>query len=142
MKRVPVALVALLVLALAAISQTLKVQKHHVVMEMSVGGPEVWQGVVTHINVLRNAFGNDIDIEVVCMGEGLAMCQKSDTKLQAALQTAAENGVIFAACQNSMRKRNVKTEDLFPFTSQVPAGIAEVVMKQEAGYSYLKVAAE
>ena len=43
-----------------------------------------------------------------------------------------------AACQNSMRDRNLKTEDLFPFVSQVDSGVAEIVRKQEKGWSYIK----
>jgi intracellular sulfur oxidation DsrE/DsrF family protein len=38
-----------------------------------------------------------------------------------------------------MRARKVTTQDLFPFAVEVPSGLAEVVLKQEAGYSYLKL---
>ena len=38
-----------------------------------------------------------------------------------------------------MRSRKVTTQDLFPFAAEVPSGIGEVVLKQEAGYSYLKM---
>lgn len=37
-----------------------------------------------------------------------------------------------------MRRRNVTTADLLPFAGQVDSGAAEVVRKQEAGWSYLK----
>jgi uncharacterized protein len=138
MKRTAITLIALLVLALAGISQTPKPHKHQIVIEMSLKGADAWAHTVGHVSVLRNAFGNDVQIEVVCLGEGLAMLQNNDTQLQAALQKAADAGVVFAACQNSMRLRKVKTEDLLPFVTQVPSGLAEVVMKQESGYSYLK----
>ena len=36
-----------------------------------------------------------------------------------------------------MKNRNVKTEDLFPFASQVDSGIAEMVRKQEQGWAYI-----
>jgi intracellular sulfur oxidation DsrE/DsrF family protein len=54
------------------------------------------------------------------------------------LKEAADKGVILAACQNTMRAMNVKTEDLFPFAVQVDAGVAELVRKQEAGWAYIK----
>ena len=54
------------------------------------------------------------------------------------LKEADGKGVILAACQNSMRARGVKTEDLFPFAAQVDSGVAELVRKQEAGWSYIK----
>ena len=131
-------LAALLVIALAAVSQTPKPHKHHVVIDNTLAQPESWARVLSHVGVLQRAFPGDIDIEVVNFGEGLAMLNKADTKLQATIQRYADSGVVFAACQNSMRARNVTTEDLFPLAKQVPAGVAEIVMKQEAGYAYLK----
>src|ERR1700690_3282385 len=47
-------------------------------------------------------------------------------------------GVVLDACQNSMRLRKVTTEDLFPFASQVDSGVAELIRKQEAGWSYIR----
>jgi hypothetical protein len=138
MKRTIATVVALLALALAAISQTAKPRRHRVVIEMSLASHDAWAEAEAHVSVLRAAFPNAVDIEVVCMGEGLPMLSRSDTGLQAALQRDADSGVVFAACQRSMRARKLQTEDLFPFARQVPSGMAEVVMKQEAGYSYLK----
>ncbi len=37
-----------------------------------------------------------------------------------------------------MRHRNVQKSDLFDFVVTVDSGVAEVVRKQEAGWSYLK----
>jgi intracellular sulfur oxidation DsrE/DsrF family protein len=36
-----------------------------------------------------------------------------------------------------MKVMNVKTEDLFPFASQVDSGIAQIVRRQEAGWAYI-----
>jgi intracellular sulfur oxidation DsrE/DsrF family protein len=36
-----------------------------------------------------------------------------------------------------MKFLNVKTEDLFPFASQVDSGVAELVRKQKAGWQYI-----
>jgi intracellular sulfur oxidation DsrE/DsrF family protein len=114
-------------------------KKHKVVMEMSLAGMGAWKHAVGHIGVLRSAFKEDVQIEMVCLGEGLAVLQKIDTELQATLTKHAEAGVVFAACQNSMRLRKVTTQDLFPFAVEVPSGLAEVVLKQEIGYQYLKL---
>ena len=45
--------------------------------------------------------------------------------------------MIIAACQNAMRSRNLKTEDLVPFATQVDAGVAELARKQEASWAYI-----
>jgi intracellular sulfur oxidation DsrE/DsrF family protein len=138
MKRTIGTVVTLLAMALAAISQTPKPHKHRVVIEMSLATPDAWAEAEGHIRVLRDSFPNDVDIELVSMGEGVPMLSRTDTELQAEMQRDADAGVVFIACQRSMRARKLTTADLFPFVRQVPSGVAEVVMKQEAGYSYLK----
>jgi intracellular sulfur oxidation DsrE/DsrF family protein len=55
------------------------------------------------------------------------------------MKKAIDSGVVLAACQNSMRLRKVTTEDLFPFSSQVDSGVAELIRKQEAGWTYVRV---
>jgi intracellular sulfur oxidation DsrE/DsrF family protein len=37
-----------------------------------------------------------------------------------------------------MRKRNVRKDDLLPFATTVDSGVAELVRRQEAGWSYVK----
>jgi intracellular sulfur oxidation DsrE/DsrF family protein len=37
-----------------------------------------------------------------------------------------------------MKRLKVTTEDLFPFTSQVDSGVAELVRRQESGWAYIK----
>ena len=55
-----------------------------------------------------------------------------------AMRKQSEAGVRFAACQNTMRRRNISKEDLLPFVGTVDSGVAEVVRKQEEGWAYLK----
>jgi len=103
-----------------------------VVIEMSLATEDGWAEAEA-TSAFSALLSNDVDIEVVCMGEGAPMLSRNDTGLREALQRDAAAGVVFAACERSMRARKLKTEDMFPFVRQVPSGVAEVVMKQEAG---------
>jgi peroxiredoxin family protein len=60
------------------------------------------------------------------------MLRKTNTAYEQRLKQLADSGVMLAACQNAMRVMNIKTEDLFPFASQVDSGVTELVRKQEA----------
>ena len=139
MKRTLISLTFLmLVLALAAISQT-KSHKHLVVIELNSPGPDAWQQLMGNIANIKTAFApDDVQIEVVCLGKGLSLLLKSNAAYEERLKAFASQGVVLAACQNSMRLRHVVTEDLFPFAAQVDSGVAEVIRKQEAGWSYVK----
>lgn len=65
------------------------------------------------------------------------MLLKKNTAYEERLKQLADSGVALVACQNAMRFLNVKTEDLFPFATQVDSGVAELVRKQKAGWEYV-----
>lgn len=114
-------------------------QAHQAVFELSVAGEEQWQGILTNVENLLKAFaGETCELEIVTHGKGLGLVLKTNQALSARLQSLASAGVAFAACQNTMQRMNVKPEDLFPFAIPVDAGVAEVLRKQEAGWSYIK----
>ena len=116
-----------------------KMQKHRVVFEVNVQGTEQWQGILKNIENLQKAFGRETtEIEVVAHGKGLGLILKTNEAMRERLQLISDSAVHFAACQNTMRHMNLKREDLIPFATTVDSGVAEVVRKQEAGWSYIK----
>jgi hypothetical protein len=128
-----------LVLVFAGVSQTPKGPKHHVVFQLTEPEGSAWNVLPLHVNNMRNAFAQDggSQVEVVFFGAGLNMLLKKNTAYEERLKQLADSGVTLSACQNAMRLMNVKTEDLFPFASQVDSGVAELVRKQEAGWAYI-----
>ncbi|HEY2842827.1 MAG TPA: DsrE family protein, partial [Bryobacteraceae bacterium] len=99
-----------------------------------------WSYLLAHVQNMRIAFADDggVEIEVVFFGPGLNMLRKTNSEHAETLKRMADQGVKLAACRNSMRDRNVTTEDLFPFATTVDSGVAELVRKQEAGWGYVK----
>ena len=140
MKRILVSVGALaLVLGIAAVSQTPAKSKHRIVFQLNEESGPAWNSLPLHVNNTMKAFAEDggAQVEVVFFGPGLLMLTKNSTAFEDRLKQLAESGVKLYACQNAMKNRNVKTEDLFPFADQVPSGIAEIVRKQETGWSYI-----
>lgn len=134
----PTLIALTLLLAFAAVPQTPKTHPHRVVFEVNSPSP-AWDQVLGNIENMQKAFAPEpVQIEVVCFGKGLELLLKTDTAYQEHLKKVVDSGVSVVACQNSMRKRNVTTADLLPFAGQVDSGAAEVIRKQEAGWSYLK----
>jgi uncharacterized protein len=123
----------------AAASQTTQPHKHQVVLQMNTDGPDSWNQLMGNIRNIQTVFGaNNIQIEVVAYGKGISLLLKTNTAYEERMKNAIATGVVLAACQNSMRMRKVKTEDLFPFAAQVDSGVAELIRKQEAGWSYIR----
>lgn len=126
-----------LVAVLAGVSQTPATHKHRIVFQMSE--PEdAWGSMVAHVTSIQKAFAKDgSEVEVVFYGGGLDMLRNTNSAYEERLKILADSGVTLAACQNAMRFKNVKTEDMFPFVAQVESGVAELARKQEAGWAYI-----
>jgi intracellular sulfur oxidation DsrE/DsrF family protein len=122
---------------LAAVSQTPATPKHRIVFQLSE--PDTaWDSLINHVVNVRAAFAKDgSQVEAVFYGDGLNMLLKKNTAYEERLKQLADSGVVLAACQNAMRHKNVKTEDMFPFVTQVDSGVAELTRKQEAGWAYI-----
>ncbi len=94
---------------------------------------------MNNVENLQKAFGGEqTTIEVVAHGKGLGLLLVTNTALQERLWHLAETGVVFAACENTMQRLHVTKADLVSFATTVDSGVAEVVRKQEAGWSYVK----
>ncbi len=135
---------AILALAMAAPAPaqpapTASPAKHRVVLQMNVADNDSWNQLFGNIGNLQTAFkGDGVHIEVVFYGKGITALLKSNSAYEDRLKKAAADGVILAACQNSMRLRKITSADIFPFSTEVDSGVAELVRKQEAGFSYVR----
>jgi intracellular sulfur oxidation DsrE/DsrF family protein len=138
-KTIFIGLAIALIAVIGAVSQTTPKAKHHAVFQMTEPQTGGWDTLSTRINNLRTAFANDggAEVEVVFFGPGIDMLRKTNTDYEVRLKQLADSGVKLAACQNAMKHKNLKTEDLFPFASQVDSGVAELTRKQESGFAYI-----
>lgn len=113
--------------------------KHKVVFQMNVADTDSWNQLFGNIANAQKAFQKDgIQIEVVFYGKGISALLKTNTEFAERLKNAAAEGVVLGACQNSMRARKITSQDIFPFSTEVDSGVAELIRKQEAGFSYIR----
>ena len=113
--------------------------KHRVVVELNTGGEAAYLVALNNVENLKKAFEKDTtEVVIVCHGDGINMLFSHENKLQAKIEALQKGGVQFDACNNTMRKRNIAKDQIFAFAMVVDSGTAEVIRKQEAGWSYLK----
>ncbi|PTY04280.1 hypothetical protein DB347_20515 [Opitutaceae bacterium EW11] len=111
---------------------------YRVVVELTSADPAVWSGVLNNIENLRRALGPETQVEVVAHGAGLGFLQATNTGQADRMKQLAHDGVVFAACRNTMKRQNVSAEQLQPFATTVDSGVAEVVRRQTEGWAYLR----
>jgi uncharacterized protein len=78
------------------------------------------------------------EIEVVCQGTGLSMVHKTQSGVKEGVTDLLKRGVVFAACENTMRKVKANKADLIAGVTTVPSALVEIIIRQEQGWAYIK----
>lgn len=137
-----IALAAVLLLPLSALQaqegKSSTGKAHRVVFEVTGEGAELWTSVLNNVENVRTSLGDATTVEVVVHGKALGLLVAKDNPVADRAKTLADGGVVFAACENTMKKKNVTKAQLLPFAQTTDSGVAEVVRKQSAGWSYIK----
>jgi len=115
------------------------VKKHHVVFHVTDSDPARWNQVLNNAGNLQKNIGKEnIEIEVVANGPGLDMF-KLESQVGDRMGDAIKNGIEMKACATTMKAAKLTDKDLYPGVGTVPGGVIEIMQKQEAGWTYLKI---
>jgi intracellular sulfur oxidation DsrE/DsrF family protein len=122
---------------MVARSQT-AAKEHKVLFAVTSADPADWGMTMGNIRNLREGLKPDtVQVEVVAYGPGIAMLKK-DSTVAADIKELEAAGVVFLACANAMRHHQLTLADMLEGVASTPAGIVEVVRKQEQGWVYIK----
>jgi intracellular sulfur oxidation DsrE/DsrF family protein len=124
-------------ISIVALAQK-KSNNHKIVFQFTNANDTIQQKAFT--NQLNNltAHWPKAKYEVVVYNMGLEFLMPTKSKHIAAIKVLHEKGVRFVVCENTMKNRKITKDQLIPEVEYVPAGIAEIVEKQEQGWSYIK----
>jgi len=136
-----ISLVILLVLFSFAIKAqthtTLQNPEHKIIFQLTSGDTTAHKQLMKQFNNILSV-SPTTKIEVVCHGAGLDMLVSGKTIVEDKIKTLSEKGVVFNACEFSIKERKVDRSKIISVSGFVPAGILEIVSKQEQGWSYIK----
>jgi len=111
--------------------------KYQAIIQMSNNAPAKWHLALNNANNLIKELGKDaVQIEIVAFGPGINMF-KAESEVSNRLKEASANGVVLAACANTLKALKLTMADLTPVARSVPSGVVEVVRKQKEGWSYV-----
>ena len=141
MKKITFLLAALLfattTFAQSEVGVVVSTKKHKVVIQLTTNDTVAQKSLVKQLNNILRAAPNT-KIEVVCHNNGITFLQTTITKQADKIRELSARGVDFVACENSMRDRKIKREELLGECRTVPAGVVEIILKQEKKWAYLK----
>ncbi len=127
---------AALPLATGALAQAVAATR--VVVQVSEADPARWNLVLNNVMNLQEDLGaNNVTIEVVAYGPGIGIL-KLEAPTSSRIGDAVKAGVAFKACENTMRNQKLVRADMHPGVGYVPAGVVEIVRRQQEGWAYLR----
>lgn len=110
---------------------------YKIVFQLTSGDTAVHRSLIKQLHNALNAAPKST-IEVVCHNNGLFFLVTAKTYQSEEVHKLKAQGVVFAACENSMRSHKVKREELLPDAVTVPSGVIEIVKKQRKHWAYIK----
>ncbi len=97
-----------------------------------------WKLILGNMNNLKTGVGAEgVELELVAYGPGLNML-KADSPVKDMVAEALKAGVKINACQNTMKFMKLTESDILPGVTFVPAGVVEVMRKQQQGWAYIR----
>jgi intracellular sulfur oxidation DsrE/DsrF family protein len=133
MKKIFLCLAWLFLLSTGIVAQ--KQQK--IVFDFTQGDTASFAKIIRYTKTIMDLTGN-AKLEVVCHGPGLDMLVKGKTTVGSEIEVMQKLGVVFVACEATMKRRGIDKSQLVPQAVTVPAAILELSSKQQDGWSYIK----
>lgn len=119
-------------------SKKVAFKKHRIAMQLTSNDAAVHKSLVKQPYNLKKGWGDTVQIEVICHGPGIDFLHTQRAAFKDDIYQLKDRGIVFIACENSLRERNVDKEDILPNMHFVEMGIGYLVTKQEQGWSYIK----
>ncbi|MBK8063410.1 MAG: DsrE family protein [Betaproteobacteria bacterium] len=134
----------LALLACACIAATAPAQaqspagKNRIVFQVSDNDPARWNLALNNAKNVQSDLGvKNVTIEIVAYGPGIAML-RLESPVATRIKDAQSTGINIVACENTLTNQKLSKEDMLPALSYVPAGVVQLMQRQQQGYAYIR----
>ena len=118
-------------------AQVVDEEVHRVIVQVTKGETTDQQQVIGQVNNILKALPK-AEIEIICHGKALPLVLQAKCEVKDGVADLQSRGVVFAACENTMRRAKATKADLISGVITVPSAVAEIIIKQEQGWAYIK----
>ncbi len=108
-----------------------------IVFQLSHPDSKAWDGLLRQLNNIKEGWPQ-AEMEVVVHSGAIGFLKSDNTDQAAEIRDLSRRGVVFAACENTMKRKNITPDDMIDVAKFVRMGIGEVVIKQDEGWAYIK----
>lgn len=112
--------------------------KNRIVFQVSDNDPVKWGLALNNANNVQTDLGAEaVEQEIVVYGPGIGML-KADSPVAQRIASALKSGVKIVACETTLKAQKLTYADMLPNIGYVPAGVVELMRKQQQGYAYIR----
>jgi uncharacterized protein len=112
-------------------------KEHKIVFHLASSDTLVHKSLIKQVaNLLE--YWKDAKIEVVVHNNGIGFMKLDETHFTKEIENLKMRGIVFAVCENTMKSRKLEKPQILSVATFVPVGLAEIVLKEEEGWSYIK----
>lgn len=112
-------------------------KEHRIVFHLATSDTLAQKALVKQLsNVLE--YWDTAKIEVVVHNNGVNFMKQDEARFAKEIADLRQRGVVFAVCENTLKQRKIEKNQILPSAVFVPVGLAEIVLRQEEGWSYIK----
>ena len=113
-------------------------QKGRIVFQVSDNDPAKWNLALNNARNAQNDLGKDkVELEIVAYGPGINML-KMESAVSGRVSQAIGTGISVVACENTMAAQKLSKSDMNPSVNYVPAGVIELMKRQQQGWAYIR----
>ncbi|MBS1916878.1 MAG: hypothetical protein JST87_11420 [Bacteroidetes bacterium] len=112
---------------------------YKVVVQLTSSEGIVVRSLWSQIKNLLHALNDDVQIEVLCHSATIPFVTNAQNRYAEILDFLLSKQVKIAACENMLSSHSKNKKDLYRGVITVPSAIAELVVRQQQGWSYVKI---
>jgi hypothetical protein len=117
-------------------------KKHRAFFHLNEADPKKASAVLTNVQNFVDVVGwkNIEALELVVHGPGLRpfIAKGIDPEVRGKVEALLTGGLKMGACQITMKRQNIKLEELIEGLPPIPSGVVRVMELQEQGYAYIR----
>jgi intracellular sulfur oxidation DsrE/DsrF family protein len=111
---------------------------NRVVIQVSDNDAAKWNLALNNARNLQSDLGSaNVEIEIVAYGPGLNMV-KNGSSVAPRIDETVLGGTKVIACENTMANQKVTRDQILPGVTYVPAGVVEIMKRQQEGWAYIR----
>lgn len=112
-------------------------KSHKIIYDINSADTAAQSTIFRQFNNILTA-APDAQIEIVFHGQAITGLVKDRSFFAEKVKAAQQKGIVFAACNNSLKRFKIDPSLVLPGVIVVPVAILELSAKQQEGWSYIK----